>query len=102
MVEHMRVGDDPSLRVHCRDKPYCRTGGRQFVVNDIPDGAAGTMVITRYSMEESLQFWETQFIPHVEKFCRVLARLFFDRSYQTLFVKSANQEEWYAEYADEA
>ena len=102
MVEHMRVGADPSLRVHCRDEPYCRTGGRQFVVNDIPDGAAGTMVITRYSMEESLQFWGTQVIPHVEKFCRVLARLFFDKSYQNLFMTYENQEDCYAEYADEA
>ena len=102
MVEHMRHGAEPSLKVHCRDEPFCRTGGRKFVINDIPDGAAGRMVITRYSMEESLHFWETEVIPHVAKFCRVLSRLFFDKLYQRSFMRAENQEEWYAEYADDA
>ena len=102
MVEHMRVGPEPYLTVHCRDEQFCRTGGRQFVVKDIPPGAAGTMVITRYSMLQSLQFWETDVVPHLERFCRVLARLFYERSYQQLFMTSENQEQWFAEYAEVA
>lgn len=98
----MRVGAGPSLEVHCRDVRFCRFGGRRFEM-ELPaqlKGAAGAMVITRYSMEQSLRTWETEVMPHLAKFCRVLARLFCERSYQELFMTSENQAEWYQEYAD--
>ncbi|KAL0040555.1 hypothetical protein WJX77_010680 [Trebouxia sp. C0004] len=55
MGEHMPVGTEPYLTVHCRYEQFCRTGGRQFVVKNIPPGAAGTMITTRSSMQQSLQ-----------------------------------------------
>ena len=98
----MRVGPGSSLMVHCRTKQFCRDEDKVFEVKDIPLGAAGVMVITRYSKAESLAFWESQVIPQARKFCRVMTRLFFDKSYQQLFMTSQNQDDWYNEYKDEA
>ena len=112
LVEHMRVGDGSSLTVHCRDihtldkdAPFPRTGGRRFVIEDLSgqlENAGGMMVITRYTMEQSLRTWAGEVMPHLAKFCRVLARLFCERSYQELFITSENQADWYQDYADVA
>lgn len=71
-------------------------------MDDIPFGAAGTMVITRYTMDQSLQEWETELKPCIDRFCRVMARLFSDKSYQSLFRTSDSHAECYAEYSDDA
>ena len=59
------------------------------------------MIITRHSIEESLQLytWNTQ-LPFVAKFCQVLPRSLCDKSYQHSFVTSEDREKLYAEYTD--
>ena len=77
MVEHMRVGPGTSLVVDCRTVQ--NMPGKVFEVNNIPPGAGGVMVVTRYSLAESQATWDNTIAPLAEKFCRVLAHLFFEK-----------------------
>lgn len=103
MVEHIRVGESGSLAVDCRDVQFItgKVAEAQLPVQGaVPVAAAGKMVITKYELQQSIDFWEEDIKPKANKFCRVIARMWADKIWQQLFLTCPDQAKWFDDYAD--
>ena len=97
LVEHMRVGVGNMLKLDYREVPYVSTEQGQQVI-DVGHHAAGHMVVTKYTLQQAKEQWDTDIEPKLAQFCLLARQLISNPAMLASYLAATDKDLWYQQH----